>query len=108
MTSPSPPYRESQEFITALKAQFAQANIDTHPRAASRWEHHISGVQRVLELLPYLEPHLSCPIHQARVLDVGCATGSASMAFSWRDYRQVIGLDPVMGPLGNSAPKHNT
>lgn len=93
-------YQESEEFERLLRSDFAKAGIDTHPCGSSRWEHHTSGVQRVLELTPNLERYLHCDIEQARILDIGCATGSASTAFAWLNCRQVVGLDLTMEPLG--------
>jgi SAM-dependent methyltransferase len=92
-----PPDRESDEFLQALQAGFAEAGVACTP---GRWEHHATGVQRVSPLLSRLERYLTCPISEARVLDLGCASGSASVAFALRGYRQVVGLDSVREALG--------
>jgi SAM-dependent methyltransferase len=88
---------ESEEFLEALQAGFAAAGVACTPE---RWEHHASGVGRVSTLLSRLEGFLNCPISEARVLDLGCASGSASVAFALRGYRQVVGLDPARDALG--------
>lgn len=100
MTDQPRSYQEGQEFAKLLEAEFAATGMDAYSRASARWEHHMTGVQRVLDRLSYLEPHLNRPLSQARVLDLGCATGSASVAFAWSGCSQVFGLDVALGPLG--------
>jgi SAM-dependent methyltransferase len=101
-------YQESERFIELLRRQFVEIGMDTHPQADVRQAHHVLGVHRVLDLLPYLEPYLNCPLTDARILDLGCATGSASLAFAWRHCRQVVGLDITWDPLGLKLARQRT
>jgi len=92
--------RESEEFLAALKADFIKAGMEHHACISDRWQHHAVGVERILNHLTILEKYLGRPPKEIRVLDLGCASGAASLAFALRGYGQVVGLDPVMAPLG--------
>jgi SAM-dependent methyltransferase len=98
-------YQESPAFTDSLEDQLVQAGVGTGPGAAAKREHHVQGVDRTLQLLPHVEPFFDRPVDSLRVLDVGCATGSASIAFAWRQYGQVHGIDINVGPLGVSLAK---
>jgi ubiquinone/menaquinone biosynthesis C-methylase UbiE len=91
---------ESEEFLAVLQTSLAAAGMEDHPCTSLRWQHHSTGVTRTLGVLSNLEPHLDRPFSEARVLDLGCASGSASVAFALRGCHHVVGLDPVREPLG--------
>ena len=79
---------ESEEFLAVLQASLTEAGMEGHPCASFRWQHHAAGVTRTLGLLSNLEPQLDWPLSEVRVLDLGCASGSASVAFALPDVRR--------------------
>jgi SAM-dependent methyltransferase len=93
-------YQESDLFQDALAHHLAQTGNENHPRAGMWLAHHTQAVPRILRLLTLLEPQLPHPLTELQVLDLGCATGAASVAFAWKGCGRVIGLDPSRDFLG--------
>jgi SAM-dependent methyltransferase len=86
-------YQESECFRNALEEHLSSLGIENHPQSNVWRTHHLTGVGRTLKTLELLEPFLGLAWSEASVLDLGCATGSASIAFRWKGCTDLVGVD---------------
>ncbi len=93
-------YQETEDFRRALEEHIHYYEFQDHPRADFWRAYHIDGPRRVMAALDLLEPYLPFSLANAKVLDLGCATGSATVAFAWRGCEMVVGLDPSRDFVG--------
>jgi ubiquinone/menaquinone biosynthesis C-methylase UbiE len=73
-------HRCSLEFENALRVYFASYNYCDHPRFAEWWDDHCR--RRVAHALTVFCPWAQRELRDANVLEIGCGTGSSTLALS--------------------------
>jgi len=73
-----------------------------HPALAGRWEERRAcRAANVADILDLLRPHLSIPLEECRMLDMGCGTGVLCVPAS-RFVRSVVAVDSDPGLLAGA------
>lgn len=89
-----------------------QAEMDRYYAEQSKYSYDGSGgaesvydMQRFALITDQVVPHL--PSKQARILDIGCATGGLLSVFKQRGYANVLGADPSPACAGAARRLHD-